>query len=825
MNTFLQDARYSLRVLRKAPGFTAVIVLTLGLGIGANTAIFSVINCVLLKPLPFSSPDQIVSLFETESAEGQFPLTGQDFLDWRQDNQTFADMSVYSQRQPANASGAGETEEVNIAATQANFFSLLGVRPLLGRAFVVGEDTEANRHVAILSYAFWQTHFGGARDATSKSVVLNGESFTVIGVMPAWYRTPGAADIWTPIDMAPKKLGPRGEHYLRAIGRLKPGVTLAQARADLKAVSARYEKQFPDSNKNVSAIVIPLREVLVGDSSSQLWTMFGAVALVLLIACANVANLVLARSTQRQREMALRGAIGATRMRLVRQLLTESVIVSLAGGALGVVLAFIGVSVLRDAQGFDVTQPTPIRIDAMALAFSVAVSVIVGLLFGLAPALQTSDLNLSDWLKSKGTGALGTGGRGRYLRDVLVAGEIALSLTLLIGAGLLLRTFAKLRAVDMGVRGDNVLTAEVNLPAAKYKTIDQCDEFTEQLVASLRAAPEIQSASISTSLPPETGSNGYVQVEGTAMGEMEGPLVAWNYVTPDYFHTMGISLLQGRVFTKEEMERESVIQRAAYALKDDETKLRDVMKHTERPVMINDVMARRFWPGENPIGKGFQHEGMQRIIGVVAAAKNTGLRGQTMSEAYFPVPETFWGESGFGFIVEVQTAGPPSGAAAILREKMKQMDGALVVYHLRTLPDLIAADMADTSYQTMLLGAMAALAMLLAAVGTYGVMSYAVGQRTNEIGIRVALGAQQQNILAMVLRQGMVLVAAGIGVGLIVAFSAARVMREMLFGVAPTDAVTYLGVSLLLAAVAFAACYIPARRAMRVDPMEALRYE
>ena len=825
MNTFLQDARYALRMLRKAPGFTAVIVLTLGLGIGANTAIFSVINCVLLKPLPFSSPDRIVSLFETESAEGQFPLTGQDFLDWRHDNQTFADMSVYSQRQPANASGAGEPEEVNIAATQANFFALLGVRPLLGRAFVAGEDTEANRHVAILSYAFWQTHFGGALDAISKSVVLNGESFTVVGVMPAWYRTPGEADIWTPIDMAPKKLGPRGEHYLRAIGRLKPGVTLAQARADLKAVSARYEKQYPDSNKNVSAIVIPFREVLVGDSSSQLWTMFGAVALVLLIACANVANLMLARSTQRQREMALRGAIGATRGRLVRQLLTESVIVSLAGGVLGVLLAFVGVSLLRDAQGFDVTQPTPIRIDAMALAFSLAVSVIVGLLFGLAPALQTSDLNLSDWLKSKGTGALGTGGRARYLRDVLVAGEIALSLALLIGAGLLLRTFAKLRAVDMGAHGDNVLTAEVNLPAAKYKTIDQCDEFTQQFVASLRAAPGIQSASISTSLPPETGSNGYIQVEGSSMGEMEGPLVAWNYVTPNYFRTMGIRLVQGRVFTQEEMERETVTQRAAYALKDDETKLRDMMKHTERPVVINDVMARKFWPGENPIGKGFQHDGVQRVIGVVAAAKNTGLRSQPMSEAYFPVPETFWGDSGFGFVVEVQSAGPPAGAATILRERLKHTDGALVVYHLRTLPDLIAADMTDTSYQTTLLGAMASLAMLLAAVGTYGVMSYAVGQRTNEIGIRVALGAQQQNILAMVLRQGMLLVAAGIGVGLIVAFSAARVMREMLFGVAPTDAMTYLGVSLLLAAVAFLACYIPARRAMRVNPMEALRYE
>ena len=382
MSTFLQDARYAFRMLRKSPGFTAVIVLTLALGIGANTAIFSVVHAVLLKPLPYASPDRLVALFETESAEGQFPLTGQDFLDWRHDNQTFADMSVYSYQESTNASGGGEPEQIGVVRAQANFFNVVGVQPQIGRTFASGEDTEANRHVVVLSNAFWKSHFGRQREALGRQLTLNGSSYSVIGVMPAWYKVPGVADVWVPIDMSPKSLGPRGEHHLRALGRLKPGVTLAQARGDLKAVSAVYEKQFPDNNQNVTAIVIPMREVLVGGATTQLWTMFGAVALVLLIACANVANLLLARSTRRQKEMALRGAIGATRGRLVRQLLTESVMVSLLGGVVGIALAYLGVALLRDAQGFGVVQPNPIRVDTVALFFSMIVSITVGMLFG-----------------------------------------------------------------------------------------------------------------------------------------------------------------------------------------------------------------------------------------------------------------------------------------------------------------------------------------------------------------------------------------------------------------------------------------------------------
>ncbi len=520
IHDFARDVRYAGRVLRKSPGFAAIAILTLALGIGANTAIFSVVNATLLKPLPFRSPEKVVALWQTESAPGSYPLTGEDYLGWKAENHTFEGMSLYSWPSSANIA-AGETPEgAAIVRTEANFFSLLGVYPQIGRTFAAGEDRNGGSHVAILSYAFWKARFAGAKDVLNKSVSLNGEPYMVVGVMPAWYRTPGDAELWVPLDMSKKNLGTRGSHQWRAIGRIKEGVMLGQARADLRTIAERYEKQFPDNNRDVDAIVTPMREDLIGDFSSQILIMFGAVGLVLLIACANVANLLLARSTSRRREIAVRSALGAGRGRLLRQLLTESVLLSLAGGLLGVAIAFAGVTALRVGLADTIPQPNPVTVDLTPLFFTFLVSIGVGVLFGLAPAVQSSMVDCGPALQSKGAVGASATRRGRWLRNVLVASEIALSLALLAGAGLLLRTFAHLRSTNIGVRGENVLTATVRLPEKQYKTLDQGAQFYDRLVANLSNSPAVRAAAITSKLPLRGGTNGYIKIPGQQMDSM-----------------------------------------------------------------------------------------------------------------------------------------------------------------------------------------------------------------------------------------------------------------------------------------------------------------
>src|SRR5437870_1041922 len=543
----LQDLRYAARMLGKNPGFALIAIVTLALGIGANTAIFSVVHSTLLEPLPFAHPEQLVELRQTEAAPGDYPLTGEDYLDWRAQNSTFSDMSLYAWPSGTNARGPDAPEAVSVISTQANFFQLLGVSPHIGRVFVNGEDSKGANRVVLLSYAFWKTHFGGRADALGQTLELNAATYTIVGVLPAWYRVPAEADLWVPLDMSLENLGRRGSHSWRAIGRMKPGVTLEQARADLHVIAERLEKQFPGTNDHVDAVVIPMHEELVGGFRDQLWIMFGAVGFVLLIACANVANLLLVRSTSRRREIAVRVALGAGRARLFRQLLTESLLLSLLGGVLGVVVAYTSVTLWRGVLADVLPQPNPFSVGFVPLIFTFLTCLAAGVLFGLAPALQSSSIESGDALKSKGSLQSATSRRGSWIRNTLVAGEIALSLALLTGAGLLLRTLENLRNTNVGIRPDHVLTAIVKLPTARYKTLDQEWAFYKQLLQKLNGAPGIRTVALVSKLPLQGGTNGFIQIPGKTPLPV---LVEHSYVTPGYFSAMGIPLLAGRDVTE-----------------------------------------------------------------------------------------------------------------------------------------------------------------------------------------------------------------------------------------------------------------------------------
>jgi putative ABC transport system permease protein len=825
VDTFWHDIRYGLRTLGRSPGFLAVAVFTLALGIGANTAIFSVVDAVLLRPLPFRAPDQLVALFETESAAGSYPLTGADYLDWRSQNQTFEDMATYTFQENFNASGAGEPERAVVVETQSNFFSMLGVEPMIGRAFLNGEDQAGRNHVALLSYGFWQRHFGGDTSALGKSVLLNGEHYEVVGVMPAWYAIPAAADMWTPIDASAKGLGVRGTHHLRALGRIKAGISVEQARADLKTVSARLEKQFPDSNSKVSAVVVPLKEQFVGGTRSQLWVMFGAVTLVLLIACVNVANLLLARSSGRQREIAVRTALGAERLRVIRQLLTESVLLSACGAVPGIGLAYMCVAWLRTAKGFPVTQANPISVEPTVLLFTLAVTVLIGILFGLMPALQSSRVNLNEVLNSGGRMAVTATTRGRLVRDSLVALEIALSLVLLAGAGLLIRTFSNMREVDIGVHADKVLTATAMLPRGPYKSLQSQTAFFRRLIEQLNAAPSVHGAAVASELPLNGGNNGYVSIEGRSDESTKNQLVEWNVITPDYFRVLGIPLISGRGISDADIQNAMETQTKLGELPDGSPALQAAIDKMVTPTVINQTMARRYWPNEDAIGKTFKSGGSaNRVIGIVGDTKVFGLAQRTMPQAYFPLTGTE-GDRPAPVSIVVQGTGEPAALVGTLRSTMNSLDNTLAIFNVQTVPELIATSMTGTTFQTFLLGVFAGLALLLASVGIYGVLSYVVTQRTNEIGIRMALGAGRGKVLWMILRQGLILTVIGIAVGVAGTYALTGLLGSLLFGVKSNDPLTFVAVSVVMGVVAMSACMVPAWRATRVDPMVALRYE
>src|SRR5579864_1747318 len=793
MRTLLQDIRYGIRMLARAPGFTAIAVLTLALGIGANTAIFSVINSVLLEPLPFKNPAQLVDFHETESAPGAFPLDGADYLDWQAQNKTFSSMSLYSYPSSTSYSaGAGDLPEAAAAiATQANFFDTLGVQPLIGRAFAKGED-QGKHQVVMLSYGFWQRHLAGAGNAVGKTVQLNGEPYAVIGVMPRWFEFPAGTDLWTPMDMTSQQVHNRGNHWASAIGRVKDGTAIEQARADLMAVSARINKEYRQPNdQDIHSLVYPLKERLVGSSRGELLILFGAVALVLLVACANVANLLLARASGRVREMAVRAAMGAGRWRLARQLLTESVLLALAGAALGLLGAWWGVSILQSAQSSPIPRINPVGVNVTVLLLTVGVSVLVGILFGLAPALHSSRLDLSEELKSSGNAVVGATGRGRALRNTLIVAEIAVSLALLVGAGLLLRSFAQLRSANIGADPHNVLTMRLNLPPARFKTMEAQRQFVDQLVARTSRIPGVARAAVSTEIPVDGGNNGYVTVPGNTNPKLANQLVENNYITPEYFKTFGIPLIEGRSFTEEDMQRTMELNQqttALYQSAKDPSKVK-VPEGLSFPVIINQVMARTFWPNQDPVGKSYTGAGysIRRIVvGVAGDERQWGIRQPAIPENYAPVTFQF-DPSGFYSTLSVKTKVAPAGVVKAIRGTVRDLDSTLAVYHIRTMDDIIAEGMQDTTLQTFLLGVFAGLGLVLAAVGLYGVMSYLVTQRTHEIGIRMALGARQGDVLKMVIGQGTKLIVIGVGTGIAASLGLTRLMSAMLYGVAATD--------------------------------------
>ena len=825
VETLLQDIRFGARQLRRNPGFTIVAVLTLALGIGATTAIFSVVNSVLLRPLPYKDPDRLVRFFETEESPGNFPLSGADYLDWEAQNRTLQAMSLYSWPSNMSAGGASEPEPAAVTNTQANFFDVLGIAPLRGRTFGLGEDTAGNNRVAVLSYGFWQRHFAAAANTIGKTVVLNDETYTVIGVMPRWFNFQAPTDVWIPNDMSPKALGPHGNHRWNALGRVRPGITIAQAREDLLAISKQLEKQYPNSNSKVHAVVTPLKETLLGDFKTALLVLFGAVTLVLLIACVNVANLQLARASTRHREMAVRSSLGAGRIRLVRQMLTESILLAFAGAAVGVLLASWCVHLLESVKSLPIPRANPVQIDGTVLFFAIIVSVLAGIFFGLAPALQTSESGINEELKAGAQSVLSSARGRRLLRDGLVVAEIAFTLALLVGAGLLLRSFAHLRSADIGINSHNVVTAALNLPEPKYPALPARRRFFEQLAERVRNLPGVASAAISTEIPLQGGSNGYIKVDGETDPALSSQLVGWNYITPGYFRTLSIPLLRGRNFVLQDSERAAVTaQKLDDLYKAAQGKEMRVPPGLSFVTVISQTMARTFWRNQNPVGRSFHwNDTKVVVIGVVGDVKEYGIRAHAMPQAYFPLSAALpW--SPFANLT-VKTRMPAKAVLSAIRNQVRALDPNLALLRPQTMDDVIASDTQDASVQAFLLGTFAVLALVLAAVGLYGVMSYLVGQRTREIGVRMALGAQQSNVLRLIMKRGAILTVTGIVIGTLAALALTRWISSLLYGVSAADPLTFVSVAAILALVALAAYYIPARRATKIDPLVALRYE
>jgi putative ABC transport system permease protein len=806
MNTLWQDVRFGLRVLAKSPGFTAVALVVLALGVGANTAIFSVVNAVLLRPLPFEHAERLVQAKRVNVKKGtttsahSFP----NFADMRAQSNSFEALAAYNDTDAA-LTGAGAPERVSGVSASADIFRVLGVGAQLGRAFAPDDERPGGAPVVVITHGTWQRRFGADPQVVGREVTLDGKPKTVVGVLPADFQFPfanQAPEYFTPLDPQGDMEKQRGANYLQVLGRLKEGVPVAQAEAELKAIAARLEQQYPDANEGRSVALVSAQEEMVGNLRATLLVLLGAVGFVLLVACANVANLQLARASGRGREMAIRTALGASRARVMRQLLTEGLLLSVAGGALGLLFAVWGVALISSFVPADIPRFKEVGLDPTVLGFTFAASLLAGVAFGLAPALQASRVDLGESLKEGGRGA--TAGRTRNrVRSLLIVSEVALSLVLLVGAGLLVKSFWRLRNTNPGFNPQRVLSASVSLPEVKYSKDEQLVQFYRQALGRAAALPGVEAAAAIMPLP--LGSNdiniSFMAEDRPDPGPGSRPVAGTRVITPDYLRVMGVPLLRGRAFN----DRDTA--------------------DAPKVLIVNETLARQLFPGEDPLGKRLAiglNSIHGEIVGVVGDVHSRGLEREAGLELYVPYEQTPFNSMQ---LVLRTKEGDPAALAAPLRAAVREIDKDVPLYEVKTMEQLVADSVARQRFSMTLLAAFAGLALALAAVGIFSVMSFLVAQRTHEIGVRVALGAQARDILRMVVRYGMGLALAGVAAGLAGAFALTRLMSGLLYGVSATDPVTFAGVSLLLVVVALAACLVPARRATKVDPMVALRYE
>ena len=809
MGTMLQDMRYGVRMMLKRPGFTLIAVLALALGIGANSAIFSVVNAVLLRPLPYEAEERLVTIETRNANSGSIGgvLSYLNFADVRDQSRTLEYAAAYSQSGTFLAAG-DELERLRGVVISADVFPMLGVKPLIGRTYTREEDQKGARKVIVISYGLWQRRFGSDPKIVGQEIPIGTRPALVLGVMPKGFKFPVEAEtveFWQPLvpNLSDTDTQRRDAQWLSVVAKRKAGVTEQQAQTEISTIASRLQAQYPDTNTSVGFALTPLHEKLVGDLRTALFVLLAAVGCVLLIACANVANLLLARAAARHKEVAIRRALGASRWRIVRQLLTESILLSVMGGGLGLLLGWWGVDVLMAAMPTDIPLAGEVSLDWRVLAFTAALSILTGILFGLAPAMQSSKLDLNESLKEGGRGST-EGGSGR-LRSALIVTEIAVSMVLLVGAGLLGQSFMRLLDVSPGFNPQGVLTTDVVFINKKYAEDERKVATLDEILRSASALPGVQAVGTVDPLPLGGNFVAYsFNIEGRApFNPSEAPSADRRTITPDYFRAMAIPLVRGRAFNA-----------------------RDA-KDAPPVVVINETFARRFFAGEDPVGKRLLFDDepdapAREVVGVVGDVRHAGLDVEAGPEFYLPYAQA---PAVRATLVVRTTAADPASVITPLRDMIRRIDKDIPVYNVKTMGQLLSESVARRRFNMMLLGTFALVALFLAAIGIYGVMSYSVTQRTHEIGIRIALGAQARDVLKMVVRQGMTLVLVGVLIGVVTAFSLTRIMRSLLFGVSPTDVMTFAAVSIVLAGIALLACLIPARRATRVDPMVALRYE